>query len=198
MHDILVLYYSLHGSTEALAREICRGIDSHGKAQARLRTVPPVSPKTEATEPGIPAEGPPYVRRGDLVDCAGLVLGSPTRFGNMAAAVKYFLDGTSGEWLSGALAGKPFGVFTSTNSMHGGQETTLLTMAIPLMHHGMLWCGLPYTEGALTTTTRGGTPYGPSQVAGDDHAGKLDKNEATLAHAFGARIADVAAKLARS
>lgn len=197
MHEILVLYYSLHGSTEALAREICRGIDSHGKAEARLRTVPGVSPKSEATEPGVPAEGPPYVSRDDLAECAGLVLGSPTRFGNMAAPVKYFLDGTSGEWLSGALSGKPCGVFTSTTTMHGGQETTLLTMAIPLLHHGMLWCGVPYSEKALTTTERGGTPYGPTQVAGSDRAGVLDDDEAAIAHAFGARIADIAVRLAR-
>ena len=197
MHTILVVYYSLHGSTEALAREICRGIDSHGETEARLRTVPGVSPKNEATTPGVPAEGPPYVTRDDLAECAGLVLGSPTRFGNMAAPVKYFLDGTSGEWLSGALAGKPCGVFTSSNSMHGGQETTLLTMAIPLLHHGMIWCGVPYSEKALTTTRHGGTPYGPSQVAGDDRAGVLDDDEAAIARAHGARIADVAVRLAR-
>lgn len=197
MQEILVLYYSLHGSTEALAREICRGIDSTGVAEARLRTVPGVSAKTEATAPGVPEDGPPYVSRDDLAECAGLVLGSPTRFGNMAAAVKYFLDGTSGEWLSGALAGKPCGVFTSSNSMHGGQESTLITMVIPLIHHGMIWCGVPYSEQALSETTRGGTPYGPTQVAGNDRAGVLDEDEATIAHAFGARIADIAYRLAR-
>ena len=197
MQDILVLYYSLHGSTEALAREICRGIDASGVAEARLRTVPGVSAKSEASEPPVPEDGPPYVSRDDLAECGGLVLGSPTRFGNMAAPVKYFLDGTSGEWLSGALSGKPCGVFTSSNSMHGGQESTLITMAIPLLHHGMIWCGVPYSEKALSTTTRGGTPYGPTQVAGDDGAGVLDADEAAIAHAFGARIADIAHRLGR-
>jgi NAD(P)H dehydrogenase (quinone) len=196
MHSILVLYYSLHGSTEALAREICRGVDSHPEAEAWLRTVPAVSPKNEATEPAVPEQGPPYATRDELASCAGLILGSPTRFGNMAAAMKYFLDGTSGEWLSGALSGKPGAVFTSTNSMHGGQESTLLSMALPLLHHGMLYVGLPYTEAALATTTGGGTPYGASQVAGSDRAGKLTRDEAALAHALGKRVAGVAVKLA--
>lgn len=197
MHSILVLYYSLHGSTEALAREICRGVDSHPQAEAQLRTVPSVSPKNEALAPAVPEDGPPYASREDLAACAGLIMGSPTRFGNMAASMKYFLDGTSGEWLSGALSGKPGAVFTSTASMHGGQETTLLSMALPLMHHGMLWCGLPYSEAALTTTASGGTPYGASQVAGQDRAGKLTPDEAALAQALGKRVAGFAVRLAQ-
>lgn len=198
MHSVLVLYYSLHGSTEALAREICRGVDAHLDAEARLRTVPPISAKSEATVSAVPDEGPPYATRDDLRECAGLIMGSPTRFGNMAAAMKYFLDGTSGEWLSGALTGKPGAVFTSTSSMHGGQETTLLSMALPLMHHGMLWCGLPYSEAALSRTRDGGTPYGASQVAGSDRAGILTKDEASLAYALGARVADLSVRLANS
>ncbi|MEM7612535.1 MAG: NAD(P)H:quinone oxidoreductase [Pseudomonadota bacterium] len=198
MRSILVVYYSLHGSTEALAREVCRGVDSHGEAEAVLRTVPAVSSKAEATQPAVPPAGPPYASAADLADCDGLILGSPTRFGNMAAALKYFIDGTSGEWLSGALSGKPGAVFTSTTSMHGGQETTLVSMALPLIHHGMLWCGLPYTEAALSETERGGTPYGASQVSAGGQAGVLDTHEATLAFALGARVADVAVRLARS
>ena len=198
MRSILVVYYSLLGSTEALAREVCRGVDSHGEAEAVLRTVPAVSSKAEATQPAVPPAGPPYASAADLADCDGLILGSPTRFGNMAAALKYFIDGTSGEWLSGALSGKPGAVFTSTTSMHGGQETTLVSMALPLIHHGMLWCGLPYTEAALSETERGGTPYGASQVSAGGQAGVLDTHEATLAFALGARVADVAVRLARS
>lgn len=196
MHSVLVIYYSLHGSTEALAREISRGVDSHPDAEAVLRTVPSVSPKSEASMPAVPEDGPPYVTRDELASCDALIMGSPTRFGNMAASMKYFLDGTSGEWLSGALSGKPGAVFTSTASMHGGQETTLLSMALPLMHHGMLWCGLPYSEAALTTTTSGGTPYGASQVAGAERAGKLTADEKALAHALGKRVADFAVRLA--
>lgn len=196
MHDILVLYYSLHGSTEALAREICRGVDAHPDTQARLRTVPPVTAKSDDRLPAVPESGPPYATREDLRECAGLIMGSPTRFGNMSAALKYFLDGTSGEWLSGALRGKPGAVFTSTASMHGGQESTLISMALPLMHHGMLWCGLPYSEAALSTTQGGGTPYGASQLASDGRVGKLTKDEAALAYALGARVADIAVRLA--
>ena len=196
MSTILVLYYSRHGSTEALAREVCRGVDSVAGAEALLRTVPAVSTVCEATDPAVPPEGPPFATREDLRACAGLVLGSPTRFGNMAAAMKYFVDGTSSEWLNGTLAGKPAGVFTSTNSMHGGQETTLMTMALPLLHHGMLICGLPYTESALQTTTTGGTPYGASHVSGDDRAGMLSTEERTLAHALGKRVAGISVRLA--
>lgn len=196
MKNVLVLYYSLHGSTEALAREICRGVDSVSGVESKLRTVPKVSTEAEATAAAVPEDGPPYVEREDLTACDGLIVGSPTRFGNMAAPIKYFIDGTSGEWLSGALVGKPGAVFTSSNSMHGGQETTLLSMAIPLLHHGMLWVGLPYSEPALSTTTGGGSPYGASQVALDGRAGKLTGDEAKLAHALGARVADIAKRLA--
>ncbi|MEM9173136.1 MAG: NAD(P)H:quinone oxidoreductase [Pseudomonadota bacterium] len=195
MKPILVVYYSLHGSTEALAREICRGIDSVAGAESWLRTVPAVSAKSEASEPAVPVDGPPYVAVEELADCAGLMLGSPTRFGNMAAAMKYFLDGTSGEWLSGALAGKPCGVFTSSNSMHGGQETTLTSMSIPLLHHGMLLVGVPYTVPQLATTTMGGTPYGASQVALDGAAGTLTDDEAAIAFAHGKRVAQTAVQL---
>ena len=197
MHGILIIYYSLHGSTEALAREIARGVDTVVGAEPWLRTVPPVAAKTETTLPAVPESGPPYATHEELAACSGLILGSPTRFGNMAAALKYFLDGTSGTWLSGALAGKPGAVFTSSTSLHGGQETTLLSMALPLMHHGMLWCGLPYTEAALARTTGGGTPYGASQVAGTDRAGLLDEDETALAAALGARVADFSVRLQR-
>ena len=168
MKPILVLYYSRHGATRELARAIAQGIDSVPGAEARVRTVPPVSTVCEATEPDIPSDGPPYVELHDLEECAGLALGSPTRFGNMAAPLKYFLDGTTPQWLSGALAGKPACVFTSTGSLHGGQESTLLTMMLPLLHHGMLLVGIPYTESALTTTQGGGTPYGASHHARQD------------------------------
>src|SRR5271169_2878737 len=165
MNEILVLYYSRQGSTAALARQVCRGVEAVPGMQARLRTVPPVAAATERLEPSVPDEGPPYAVHDDLVQCSGLVLGSPTRFGNMAAPVKFFLDGTASLWLSGALAGKPAGVFTSTQTAHGGQETTLLSMMLPLLHHGMYLVGLPYTESVLTTTRSGGSPYGASHVA---------------------------------
>ena len=195
MTEILVLYYSRFGATEALARDVCRGIDSVNDVASRLRTVPAVSAVTEATEDTVPAAGPPYATIEDLQECAGLVMGSPTRFGNMAAALKYFLDGTGSEWLSGTLSGKPAGVFTSTSSLHGGQETTLLSMALPLMHHGMLIVGLPYTENALLTTTSGGTPYGASHVTWNRDADRLTDEEKQLAHALGARVAKIASKL---
>ncbi|VEB40720.1 Trp repressor-binding protein [Chromobacterium violaceum] len=172
MLDILVLYYSQHGATRELARLIARGVDGVPGCQARLRTVPKVSAVCEAVEPAIPDGGAPYVERQDLVDCAGLALGSPTRFGNMASAMKYFLDGTSGEWMQGALAGKPACVFTSTSSLHGGQEATLLTMMVPLLHHGMVIAGLPYSEAALLATQTGGTPYGVSHLAGRRATGR--------------------------
>ncbi|MCF2133485.1 MULTISPECIES: NAD(P)H:quinone oxidoreductase [Mycetohabitans] len=199
MKDILVLYYSRNGATRELARAIGRGVDSVPGAQARLRTVPPVSTVCEATRPDIPDDGPPYAELRDLAECAGLALGSPTRFGNMAAALKYFLDGTTPQWLSGALAGKPACVFTSTGSLHGGQETTLLSMMLPLLHHGMLIVGLPYTESALMNTTSGGTPYGASHVAGvsgSNDPAPLSSEEKTLAHALGARLARAALALA--
>jgi NAD(P)H dehydrogenase (quinone) len=190
---VLVLYYSRNGSTAALARQAARGVEAAG-AEARIRTVPPVSATAEATEPPVPDEGPPYAKLDDLGECDGLLLGSPTRFGNMAAPLKYFLDSTSGLWLSGALAGKPAGAFTSTSTAHGGQETTLLTMVLPLIHHGMLWVGLPYTEKALFDTRTGGSPYGASHVAASWNEG-LSPHESELARALGERVARVAIKL---
>lgn len=197
MIEVLVLYYSRHGATAAMARQIARGIESVDGVQARVRTVPPVSADTEATAPAVPEAGPPYATSNDLRECAGLVLGSPTRFGNMAAALKYFLDGTADLWLGGALAGKPAAVFTSTGSQHGGNEATLLTMMLPLLHHGMVLVGLPYTEPALSATDTGGTPYGASHVAGS--GGKplpLSRDETTLCLALGKRLAETARKLA--
>jgi NAD(P)H dehydrogenase (quinone) len=195
MSDILVLFYPRGGATEALAREICQGVDSVDGMASRLRTVPPVSPATEATENKVPKSGPPYATQQDLVDCAGLLLGSPTRFGNMDAALKYFVDNTVNEWFSAAAVGKPFGVFTSTSSLHGGQETTLLSMALPLIHHGMLYVGIPWTEEALSKTTTGGTPYGASHVTWGREADKLSSDEKDLARALGKRVAGIAAKL---
>ncbi len=196
MPDLLVLYYSRHGATRKLAEAIAEGIDATPGTAARLRTVPPVSTVAEATEPDIPASGPPYVEARDLVECTGLALGSPTRFGNMAAPLKYFLDGTGAEWFSGALSGKPACVFTSTGSLHGGQETTLMSMMVPLLHHGMLIVGLPYSEPDLMTTTSGGTPYGASHVAGSDAARALDPVERRLAVALGKRLATIALQVA--
>jgi NAD(P)H dehydrogenase (quinone) len=196
MTEILVLYYSRHGSTLALARQVCRGIESVGGASARLRTVPAISAESEAVAAAVPDDGAPYVTAKDLRECAGLILGSPTRFGNMAAPLKYFIDGTSDLWLSGALAGKPAAVFTSTGSLHGGQETTLLTMMLPLLHHGMLLVGLPYTEPQLSATSTGGTPYGASHVAGVGGTPQpLSRDESALAQALGRRVAAVALKL---
>ena len=195
MSDILVLYYSRFGATAALARAICEGIDATAGAAARLRTVPPVSTVAEATAPAIPDAGPPYATTEDLRECSGLVLGSPTRFGNMAAPLKYFLDGTGSEWMSGALSGKPAAVFTSTSSLHGGQETTLVTMALPLIHHGMLYVGIPYTESALSTTTTGGSPYGATHVTWNRDADALSAEEQELARALGRRVAGIAVTL---
>ena len=191
---ILVLYYSRNGSTSEMARQIARGIEQGG-LEARLRTVPAISTECEAVAPGIPEEGALYASLDDLKNCSGLALGSPTRFGNMAAALKYFLDGTSNLWLTGALVGKPAGVFTSTASLHGGQESTLLSMLLPLMHHGMLVTGLPYSESALLQTTAGGTPYGPSHHAGADGKRGLDEHEIALCRALGQRLASIALKL---
>lgn len=193
--DVLVLYYSRHGATAEMARHVCRGVESVRGMRARLRTVPVVSAVSEAVEDAIPAEGPPYATLEDLKECAGLVLGSPTRFGNMAASLKFFLDGTAGLWLSGGLAGKPAGVFTSTSSLHGGQESTLLSMMLPLMHHGMLMVGLPYTERELMETTSGGTPYGPSHLAGANSDKAVTESEKRLCQALGVRVADVARRL---
>jgi NAD(P)H dehydrogenase (quinone) len=195
MTDILVLYYSRHGSTAKLAEQIARGINAVDGCNARLRTVPTVSPNTEASAPAVPDSGAPYATTADLSECAGLVMGSPTRFGNMAAALKYFLDGTAAEWLSGALAGKPAGVFTSTSSQHGGQESTLLTMAVPLLHHGMLLVGVPFTEAAISTTTTGGTPYGASHIAKEQTDTELSDAEKTIAQHLGRRVAQAAVKL---
>lgn len=194
---ILVLYYSRHGATTEMARQIARGVELGG-LEARLRTVPSVSADCEAVAPEIPSEGAPYASLDDLKNCAGLALGSPTRFGNMAAPLKYFLDGTSSLWLTGALVGKPAGVFTSTASLHGGQESTLLSMMLPLLHHGMLITGLPYSESALLETRGGGTPYGASHHAGNDGKRALDEHETALCRALGQRLAQTAVKLERS
>jgi NAD(P)H dehydrogenase (quinone) len=196
MQDILVLFYSRHGTTAALASEVCHGIDGVPGAQARLRTVPAVAPTTQVAEPPVPSQGAPYATVADLRECAGLVIGSPTRFGNMAAPLKYFLDGTSELWLSGALVGRPAGVFTSTQTAHGGQETTLLTMMLPLLHHGMLLVGVPFTEPALSHTTGGGTPYGAGHVAHGAVRGALRDEEIAIARALGRRVAQTALKLA--
>ena len=195
MAEILVVFYSRKGGTAELARQVCRGIESVSGAKARLRTVPAVTTVVEAPQPAIPADGPPYVTHDDLRECDGLVIGSPTRFGNMAAPLKYFLDGTSSLWLSGVLAGKPAAVFTSTQTMHGGQESTLLTMMLPLLHHGMYIVGLPYTEAALTHTRTGGSPYGASHLAGEP-ADRLSEDERHLARVLGQRVAALAKRLA--
>ena len=198
MAEILVLYYSRSGSTAELARQVCRGVESVAGAVARLRTVPPVSAQSEAPGRAVPASGAPYASLEDLRDTHGLVLGSPTRFGNMAAPLKYFFDGTASLWLSGALAGKPAGVFTSTQTLHGGQETTLLSMMLPLLHHGMYLVGLPYTERALSDTRSGGTPYGASHVGTADAMPSLTAEEKTLAQALGRRVAALAVQLAKA
>ena len=195
MIEVLVLYYSRHGATAQLAREIAQGIDSVKGVSARIRTVPGVSANTEATESDIPEQGPPYAEPADLKECAGLAMGSPTRFGNMAAPMKYFLDGTVGTWLAGDLINKPFCVFTSTGSLHGGQETTLTSMALPLIHHGMLWLGVPYSEQALNDTRTGGTPYGVTHWAGGQGQHPISEHEKTLARAQGARLAKAALAL---
>jgi NAD(P)H dehydrogenase (quinone) len=196
--EILVLYYSRHGGTRKLADAVCDGIALVAGCSARLRTVPPVSTICEATEPAIPLEGPPYAEPKDLEECAGLVMGSPTRFGNMAAPMKYFVDQWLSQWLSGALIGKPAGVFTSTGSLHGGQETTLLSMMLPLFHHGMIIVGIPYTDTDLLTTKSGGTPYGASHLAGADGNNPVTDEEIRIARALGKRVAETARKLARN
>ena len=198
MHDILVLYYSQHGSTRTLAQAIARGIESVHGAQARLRTVPKVAAATQFAAPPVPESGAPYVELEDLQECIGLALGSPTRFGNMAAPMKYFLDGTAAAWMQGTLAGKPAAVFTSTTTMHGGQESTLLSMMLPLLHHGMLLVGIPYTEAELTNTASGGSPYGASHVSGSSNSTQLTDDERKLAFALGKRLALTALKLVTS
>ena len=192
---VLVLYYSRHGATSKMARLIAEGIE-RGGMEARVRTVPTVSADNQQSIPGIPETGAMYCSEDDLRNCSGLILGSPTRFGNMAAPLKFFIDGTSSLWLTGALAGKPAAAFTSTASLHGGQETTLLSMQLPLLHHGMLIVGLPYTEAALTETQGGGTPYGASHHAGADGSRKIDPHEAALCQALGRRVAVFARQLA--
>jgi NAD(P)H dehydrogenase (quinone) len=196
MADILVLYYSSNGSVRALAESVARGVETVEGMRARVRTVPRVSPVTEVAAPAVPPAGPPYVEARDLEECAGLALGSPTRFGNMAAPVKHFLDTLGGEWTRGTLSGKPAAVFTSTSTMHGGQEATLLTMMVPLLHHGMVLVGIPYTEPDLSTTAGGGTPYGASHVAGPLGDRPFSDEEKRLALALGRRLAAVARKLA--
>lgn len=197
MTEILVLYYSQGGAVREMAQLIARGIESVNGAKARIRTVPKVSTNCEATEPDIPASGDLYVELKDLEECAGLALGSPTRFGNMAAPLKYFLDGTTSLWLKGTLINKPAAVFTSTGSMHGGNETTLITMMLPLMHHGMLMVGLPYSEPALSMTSTGGTPYGASHVGGTADDKPISDDERKLCMALGKRLAETALKLSR-
>lgn len=196
MKEVLVLYYSHRGSVRALAEEVARGVHAVPGVGARVRTVPKVSTVCEAVEDEVPADGPPYVEASDLEECIGLVLGSPTRFGNMAAPMKYFLDGLAGAWVNGTLAGKPAGVFTSTASLHGGQEATLLTMMLPLLHHGALIVGIPYGEPDLNRTQSGGTPYGASHVAGPDGSSRLTEEEKRLAQALGRRVAETAVRLA--
>jgi NAD(P)H dehydrogenase (quinone) len=195
MNEILVLYYSRQGSTAALARHVSRGVESVSGMRARLRTVPPVSAATERSLPAVPDSGPPYACLEDLSQCCGLILGSPTRFGNMAAPLKFFLDGTSAEWLSGSLVGKPAAVFTSTQTLHGGQESTLLSMMLPLLHHGMYLVGLPFTERGLHDSRGGGTPYGAGHVVEHSGPGELSDPERELAQALGARVAALAARL---
>jgi len=196
MPDVLVLYYSATGSVRTLAQSVARGIESVEGMAARVRTVPRVAPVVEKPAPAIPSEGPPYVERRDLAECAGLALGSPTRFGNMAAPLKYFIDGLGEEWGRGTLVGKPAAVFSSTASMHGGQEATLLSMMLPLLHHGMLILGLTYTEPDLNATRSGGTPYGATHVAGTANDRPVSDEELRLAFALGKRLASVARKLA--
>ncbi|PPD56212.1 MAG: NAD(P)H-quinone oxidoreductase [Methylotenera sp.] len=195
MSEILVLYYSQGGAVKEMAQLIARGVESVNGAKARIRTVPKVSANCEATESDIPANGDPYVELSDLQECIGLALGSPTRFGNMAAPMKYFLDGTAGLWLKGALIGKPAAVFTSSGSMHGGNETTLITMMLPLMHHGMLIVGLPYSEPELSSTQSGGTPYGASHIGGAMDDKPITADEKKLCLALGKRLAETSLKL---
>ncbi|TNC92173.1 MAG: NAD(P)H-quinone oxidoreductase [Thalassolituus sp.] len=191
---VLVLYYSRHGKTAEMAQQIARGVEAAGM-EARLRTVPEVSPDTQASQPEVPADGAVYCTLDDLKSCSGLVLGSPTRFGNMAAPLKYFIDSTSALWLTGALIDKPAGAFTSTSSLHGGHESTLMTMMLPLLHHGMIYAGIPYSEGGLINTTGGGSPYGAGHHSGQNGDNPLSKDEIALCRAQGGRIASLAAKL---
>lgn len=195
MSEILVLYYSRTGKVAALARRVARGVGEVDGMQARLRSVPPVAPVTREAAPPVPEDGAPYATVDDLRECAGLVMGSPTRFGNMAAPLKHFLDGTGALWASGSLAGKPAGVFTATSTLHGGHEATLTSMMLPLLHHGMLLVGIPFTEPAVTHTTGGGSPYGAGHVGGPDNSRPLDEDEKHLARVLGRRVADFARRL---
>ena len=192
---ILIVCHSVHGNTFNMARQIARGVEQVSQAQACVRAVPPITSAIDPVAQAAPETGPALVSHDDINDCSGLILGSPTRFGNMASAVKHFLDGTGGQWFSGTLEGKPAGVFTSTASLHGGQEATLLSMMIPLLHHGMVIAGLPYSQKALTRTQSGGTPYGPSHLAGPDSDRALDDDEIELCQALGHRIAQLAVNL---
>jgi len=196
MLEILILYYSRGGSVAKLAQHIARGVEEAG-CTARLRTVPALAVVTQVAAAAVPADGAPYVEKADLAECAGLILGSPTRFGNMAAPLKHFLDSTGSEWVSGTLVGKPAAVFTSTSTMHGGQESTLLSMMLPLLHHGALIVGIPFTEPLLNSTRTGGTPYGASHVAGGDDKAPISEDERMLARALGRRVAETARRLAR-
>ncbi len=195
MSEVLVLYYSRHGATHEMAQLVARGVEKVTGMNALLRTVPEISTVCEAIESSIPGQGAPYVSSDDLVRCQGLILGSPTRFGNMAAPMKHFIDSTSANWMSGHLSGKPAGLFTSASSLHGGHESTLLSMMIPLLHHGMLIVGTPYSEAELIATTTGGTPYGPSHFAGKESNYPLSQDEKNLCIAMGQRVAEVAKKL---
>lgn len=195
MAEILVLYYSRGGSVASLARQIARGVEEVAGMSARLRTVPPVAVVTQQAAPPVPEEGAPYVQARDLAECAGLILGSPTRFGNMAAPLKYFIDNLGAEWASGTLVDKPAAVFTSTATQHGGQESTLLSMQVPLLHHGCLIVGIPFTESALSTTRTGGSPYGASHVAGGDDNPQLSEEEVLLSRALGRRVAAIARRM---
>ncbi|HST28128.1 MAG TPA: NAD(P)H:quinone oxidoreductase [Rudaea sp.] len=195
MSEILIVYYSRNGSVAQLARHIARGVEEVPGMRARLRSVPPVAPVTQVAQPPEPAEGAPYATLADLRECAGIILGSPTRFGNMAAPLKHFLDSTGAEWASGTLVGKPAAMFTSTSTLHGGQETTPLSMMLPLLHHGALIVGIPFTEPEVNTTTTGGSPYGASHVAGTSGDRAISDDERTLARKLGRRVAEIAAKL---
>jgi NAD(P)H dehydrogenase (quinone) len=195
MAEILIVYYSRNGSVAQLARHVARGVEEVPDMRARLRSVPPVAPVTQVAQPPEPAEGAPYATTADLRECAGIILGSPTRFGNMAAPLKHFLDSTGAEWASGALAGKPAAVFTSTSTLHGGQESTLLSMLLPLLHHGALVVGIPFTEPEINTTTTGGSPYGASHVAGTSGDRPISEDERTLARKLGRRVAQIAFRL---
>ena len=195
MAEILIVYYSRNGSVAQLARHVARGVEEVPGMRARLRSVPPVAPVTQVAQPPEPAEGASYATLADLRECAGIILGSPTRFGNMAAPLKHYLDSSGAEWASGALVGKPAAMFTSTSTLHGGQESTLLSMLMPLLHHGALIVGIPFTEPEINTTTTGGTPYGASHVAGASGDRAISDDERTLARKLGRRVAEIAAKL---